>query len=192
VAAGGLMEKTRRLLGRRTVVSSLLALLLVGVAPAPAEAANTGGGVVTGSVVFGGSGVPPVTSPCRATSFSLTGTSTAMVVNTAISAYVGPVTFSGGGSATCENAAGAVGSLALSATGFNPVTQSTFSCGTLNGIFIRAGAQVVVGLGGNCAVNNLSSPVNFVAVVQFTPDTPGGGAITNVTSASFQGAFSVF
>lgn len=171
------------------VVVGVLALGLTAL-PGPAQAANVGGGAVTGSVSFSAPGVPPAGQTCIATLFTLKGASHAAVLNTALSAFVGPVSFDGHGGSACENASSGTGTLTLTAQGTGP-TESRLSCPTLSGIYLRAGAHVTAVLSGNCSINGLPSMVNFAATVEFHPDTPGAGVTTNVMTATFAGDFVV-
>ena len=185
----GVSRSLRRRAGFVPAAAIAIALATL-VAPPAVQAKNVGTGVVTGSVSFAAPGVPPVGAACKPTSFGLVGASTAVVVNTAISAYVGPVSFSGSGGSTCEGAGAGTGALTLRASGVGP-TGGTLLCEELTGIYIRAATHVTVALGGVCKINNLGSEVNFAASVEFVPDSPGAGVVGNVMSASFAGDFVV-
>lgn len=159
--------------------------------PDPTRPPNVGGGPVTGTVVFSGTGVPPLNAQaCAATQFAFDGTSESAWVNGSVTAYVGPLAISAEGGSECETASSGGGALVVTASGVSPV--GSLSCGPLSGEFTRLASDVTIVVTGDCTINNVEAiRINFIAKGEFVPTNDGGGVTEPITSASFAGAFSV-
>ena len=187
----------------RWLVALAGALALCAAIPASAGASsNIGGGVVTGTVSFAGSGVPPFFQPCAPSSFTLNVSSNGtggggVVLNTAGTEYVGTVNISGNGSSTCESASLGGGTLTLTSVQGTGPNGGTLNCAdpstgtTLSGNYTRVYTDVTALLHGSCIINDFSAPVTFVFKGEFAPTSAGQGVTQPITSATFAGPFTV-
>ena len=156
-------------------------------APASAGAQageNAGAGVARGSIVF----AAPVDlgGGCQATDFTFSGGSDTVVVNTVLTAYVGPVNITGSGRDSCPSGASESGSLSVTVGGTGP-TGSEFECGSLSGTYTRLLTAVTVNVSGECSVNGFpAGDITFLAEAVVTPD-PG----FSFETAEFVAPFSI-
>lgn len=153
---------------RRAALLASAAALAVGVAPAVSaqEGQNLGGGVAEGSIAFD----PPVQlgGGCRATDFTISGSSQTVVLNTVVTAYAGPVELSGTGRDNCPSGLSQSGAFELTATGETP-NASTLDC-DLDGTYTRLGTLASVTTSGTCVVNGFPAEVTFAAEVAVFPE----------------------
>ena len=178
-------------------------LLLAGVVAAcwscaaPVQAASdldtTGGGEFV--IFLSYSQAPPtVLEPgCRSTAFTVSGGSQLLVVSvtsadsTGVFSYPGPVSISGSGSSTCEDASQALaGSMTLALTS----PDGSFACPSLAGAYIRAGLGVLLEWQGTCTLDGMSFEVSFIGLAAYEP-LQGDGVRTPVTDASLDGALGI-
>lgn len=159
----------------------------------------TGSGVARGTVGFSGSGVPPLNTSCRSTSFSFSsdtyggtaGATAGALVNTAGIQYTGPIEIWGSGGSPCEGASGGTGNITVHASGRNAL-GGTMSCGPLSGEYLREATAVAIIVTGQCSINTVGTGrVRFLASGQFVPAEPGQGVTSAVRSASFVTEFHV-
>ncbi len=146
------------------------------------QSENVGGGVALGSVAFD----PPVQfgGSCRVTDFAISGSSQTAVINTVITAYVGPVALVGPGRDACPTGLSASGSFELVANGETP-NGSTLDC-DLDGTYSRFGTVASVTTSGTCTVNSFPAEVTFVAEVPVVPEQ-----LNPMRSARFAAPFTV-
>lgn len=178
--------------GMRAVV--VLAMGSLVALPTAADAGtNLGSGIIQGSVLIGGSGIPTGSELCEPTTFLLGPDSkaTGAVFNTVITGHVGDITLTGGGGSACENALTSAGTtITVTADGLGP-TFSRLTCPSLTGTFIRVASAVEVNVVGDCTVNNFGTGrVRLLASAAFVP-TEGDGVQTRITEGSFSGNFVV-
>ena len=186
---------------RSRIAAGALAVAAFGaVVPPGAQAAqpNAGGGAFSGDISFSGNGIPPVNTPCRAASFTLSALAAVALANGAGSqsvwANVPPVgsRLTGSGTSTCENTLVGGGVLALDPINVvNPVTQARLACTSMTGSYTRTGTDLAAVLSGRCAIDSFDAgPVTVYvrAGVEPAPGT-GNGATTNVTAATISGTF---
>lgn len=153
------------------------------VGPAP----TVGGGVVTGSLTYASPGLPPAVAVCEPSSASVHLESAAMVVNTALVGYVGPITLDGSLTSGCESALSGNGSVTLAGSGSSP-TESFIQCNELAGTFTRLSTTLVVTMTGGCSVNGL--PISRVALrgsLEVVPTEPDAGLASRVLTATAEG-----
>jgi hypothetical protein len=132
---------------------------------------------------------------CQPTAFTVSGGSQLLVVSvtsvttTGVYQYNGPVSISGSGSSTCEDAAEALsGSMTLAMSSVNGVDG--LSCPSLAGAYVRAGLATLVEWQGTCTLQGLSFPVSFIGGAVYEP-LQGNGVLTPVTYASLIGALHI-
>ena len=195
------------------VIVMALAVALTGPASAAASS-NVGAGTLTGSVSFAAPGVPPAGTPpaggtCAPVSFTLSGTSDAVVYNTVIMGHAGTVSISGTGSSTCEATAGGSGTLVLHDVRGTGTTGSQIDCAnptvspatTLTGGYARTGTDIEAVVGGTCKINGYAAAVLVTFHGTFVPSTPTVGTSppgltvpglnAPITQATIRGAFGV-
>lgn len=161
---------------------------------------NTGAGQGSGDVTYDGDGQPGVLQNCAATTFTLSprlanepttveNVSSGIIINIAGSRYVGPFTFTGGGTGDCANATAGSGTLHADVTGRGP-TGSTLDC-SVTGRFARVLSAVDATMTGPCTINNFATGTAVFRVqALFRPD-PGQGLTTPVRHAIFLAYFTV-
>jgi hypothetical protein len=195
----------------------LLAAALSNPGSAAAQSSNIGAGAYTGSIAYNtaiprlvNSNTPPGSilegEDCVATTFSIQGTtpvSAVFVLNTALSGYLGTLSWSGTGSSDCETALGGSGTIRLtSVSGVGP-TNSKISCAsttagtTLTGGYTRTATDFEAVLGGTCTLNanppsfpGFPARVLFVLRGEWEPED-GKGVTTSTTDALIEGAILV-
>ncbi|MDQ3756876.1 MAG: hypothetical protein M3394_03400 [Actinomycetota bacterium] len=161
-----------------------------------------GGGATTGTIEYSPL-LPAADARCKPISFTLEEDflSEAFVFNTAIAGYVGPVTITGRGSSSngttagCESYGLGGGTMTATLQGWNPTTDSTLECPTLEGTYTRVLSDKTIVLSGDCKVNDFASGVGrvlFVARVQVVPvGSNGAGVLVPVSKATTAGNFAV-
>jgi len=170
----------------------LLTLVVVALAwPVQAQAARFGGGASAGTLSYGTTRVPAaLATTCAPTSFNLDGASQGFVLHTALAGYVGPVTFDGTGSASCEALSGGGGPITLTLTGTGPF-ESTLEC-TLSGGWTRLGSDLGATVGGDCLINGaFTTSVNVTLRAAWVPSPVGVGVTSPIDSATYQGTFAL-
>jgi len=195
--------------GFRLALLAAALVATVGLSPARAEASrNVGAGAMTGTVTFQAPGVPASGEPCAATSFTLSGTATAVVYNTVIMGHAGTVSIAGAGGATCEATSGGSGTLTLTNVRGTGVTGSEIDCAnptatpatTLTGGYTRTAIDIEAVVGGSCKINGYDAPVlvTFRGVLEPSGFSVGGtptliapGINAPIRQATLQGAFAV-
>ncbi|MDQ3756878.1 MAG: hypothetical protein M3394_03410 [Actinomycetota bacterium] len=184
----------RRGRGRSVLGVTLLAAVMF--IPTDASASrNIGSGVVHGTAQFVAPGLPPATAVCQLADFNLVDSlAIGFALNTVVTGFVGELSLTGGGEATCGTATASAGSLSLTVTGTGP-TGSQFDCPLLTGFFDRTAVVVRVTLTGRCVVNEFERglrDVQFLSQLVFTPVPPGAGVTSNLMTSNFDGTFAVF
>jgi len=166
------------------------------VAPPP----NTGVGQGSGDVTYDGDGQPGVLQNCAATTFTLSprlasdpatveNVSSGIIINIAGSEYVGPFTFTGGGTGDCANATAGSGTLYAQVTGRGP-TGGRLDC-SVTGRFARVLSVVDATMVGPCTINSFATGTAVFRVqAVFRPD-PGQGLTAPVRHAIFVAYFTV-
>lgn len=164
------------------LLASAAAVMALGAPAAAAQGENLGGGVAVGTVAF----ETPVHlgGGCRSTGFTISGSSQTAVVNTVVTAYVGPVELRGSGHDACPSSLARTGAFELTATG-EAANGSTLAC-DLEGTYTRLGTLASVTTSGTCIVNAFPAEVTFVAEVPVVPDQ-----LSPMRSAQFVAPFTV-
>lgn len=199
----------KRKLCIRAIALTAVALFLAAV---PAHAGNKiGGGAVTGTMAYGSPGIPQPLAPggpkCDMTVEFSAGAG-ALVVDTQIVGYAGPVTISnvpgelivggqpqGVNKTNCESFLLGSGRLSLDIHGKNEVNGAEIKCDNVDGTWIRVFYALEIGLNGPCLIGGsfTTSRIAFVGALSHTPDAMdvGGGVLHPYTSAAVNGAFAI-
>ncbi len=195
---------------RRVVrLAGLIALALALVAPAAHAGNKLGGGAITGVMQYGAPGVPQPLAPgppkcSMAVTFSAS--AGAMVLDTQIVGYAGPVTISNqpgelieGGAAqgvsqtNCETFLLGSGRLSLDLKGYNQVNGARIACDNINGTWIRALNAIEIALNGPCRIGGAftTSTIAFIGAMSHVADPMdvGGGVTHPFNSATVNGGF---
>jgi hypothetical protein len=175
------------------VIATLVATLSAGAATAQAQSDldTTGGGEFVLFLSYTRAPNPVLAPGCQPTAFTVSGGSQILVVSvtsagtTGVYDYDGPVSISGTGASTCEDAAEALaGSMTLSLS--SPNGASGLQCPSLAGAYVRAGVAVLLEWAGTCTLQGLSFAMTFIAGAAYEP-LQGDGVLSPVTSASLDG-----
>ena len=198
-------REAARAVGRRTMrrlrwsIVGAAALLLA--TSGYAEAAKTGGGIVTGHIAFN-PGIAPLGPTCTASTVSSPGglSSHAFVLDTQIVGYAGPITINISGSTFCETFSAGSGVLTGTISGFQQLNQGKIDCPPggqpLQGGFQRIFTQIRIRLAGPCEINEFgTSNISFVGELNFVPDGLEDGrpvgVLQPVTGGQVRGPFAV-
>jgi hypothetical protein len=171
--------------------------VLVQAPAAGAAGSNFGVGEADGRVVFQpGYGIPPGTT-CAETRGDLQGSQArdALIVNTVIKGYHGPMLIDGTTHSDSECGTAGGGELTVVAQSVDPAPHFV-DCPNLKGGFTRFVTQVVAVLGGVCTLNSDPNvPVTLTFQGQFLPDAEdvlqGAGETKPIMDATFVGAFTL-
>lgn len=173
-----------------TVPTSTTTSTLVPPTTVPPLVKSAGAASAEGTLVYAGTGVPAAGGTCAATSFNLDGDLESVVVNTAVTHYRGPVTFSGSGSSTCDAFELGTGGVTMQFHGEAP-TGATLQCPSTAGSFERRGLLWKSSVTVTCRLNGLTTPVTIQLQGLLRPDPPGAGVIGPLVNAEMRGAATV-
>jgi hypothetical protein len=188
----------RRVVGRIALAMALATTVAASTAwrsAAQTDLDTTGGGAIGLTLDYSIAPHTVLQPLCQPTAFAVSGGSQLLVVSvtsaadTGVYDYAGPVSITGTGSSTCEDASEALsGSLSVSLA--SPTGSSDISCASLAGAYLRIGVTEVLELQGTCVLQGLSFPVSFISTVAYEP-LIGDGVLTPVTQASLSGVIHV-
>ena len=172
---------------RMMLLSTALGMAVVASTWPSATAAPIGGGAFTGTLTYGGAGIPPAPA-CVDMTFQVSLQAT-MAVSVGLEAFAGSVTIQGNGQTgydydACESVSGGAGAISLSVLGID-AAGSELRCDDLFGYWGRNAVQgLFAHADGTCAVNGaVADGVSLGFRGAWVPSSVTG----NVTSASVAG-----